>query len=477
MEDRNKVRIRHSIPSADIKEPYANCRAGRKEFGRILTTLVTKPEIGCTIALNGAWGNGKTTFLNMWQKELESYGYPTVLLNAWETEWAEDPLIAVIACIKDACKEDSAIKATIKDIEELFKGFYHNPLRTLSLIAGTGSELAGIDADDKAQKLAEITQNAFLLEVNSFKARKDSMMHLQTNMEKLAWKVNQDGDKKPLVFIIDELDRCKPDYSIRMLEVLKHFFAVNNIIFVCAIDKKHIKEAIRGYYGSEGIDSEEYLRRFFDLEVELPDPDYKTYVDHLYSFYDMGAFFESEDRKEWRSRGQGEEFNRFMADIAKRKSLTLRQLERIYAFSRIYMDKSSKRFYYYPDMAVFLTYLRFFDTEFYNELKNHRLKAQEVLDKFVVAYGSIIDKKRGIYNSSNNRRGMLYLICELICSYSYRSADDSESVYDHSTDKALISNPFFDQEETNEVMKLVVGPNSQYSLDWLFQHLEFVNLD
>lgn len=474
---RNKIRIRHTDPSADVVNPYANCHAGRESFGHSLTAIVSKPEIGCTISINGQWGNGKTTFIKMWRQELANNGYPTVLLNAWETEWAEDPLVAVLACLTDACKNASVVESAINDVKAICGSLRKDPSRIVKILlyalqGKTGADTAG--AIEEAQKIVD---KAFAAEIDDFKAKESSMARLKSELEQFAWSVNQADHGKPLIFIIDELDRCKPDYSVRMLEVLKHFFSVKNIIFVCAIDKKHMQDSIHGYYGSESIDAPEYLRRFFDLEVDLPKPDYEKYVKHLYSYFDMDAFFESPSRQDFKSREEGDEFIRFMSDVASRESMTLRQLERIFVFSRIYLDKQNKRFQFYPDMAVFVTYLRFFDRPFYDDLKLHRLTAQEVLDRFVKDYGFLIDKKRGIYSSTNNRRGMLFMILDLICAYNSRRTLESENIFDQESKRSLIKNQFFAEDEMNEVMEHANHYVYNYSLDWLFEHLEFLNMD
>lgn len=473
----DKIRIRHADPSADVASPYANCHAGREAFGHSLTAIISKPEIGCTISINGQWGNGKTTFIKMWRQELDNKGYPTVLLNAWETEWAEDPLVAVLAHITEACKNASAVESAMDDVKAICGNLRNAPSRIVKLLLYALQGMTGSDTGGAIVEAQKMVDKSFSDEIDDFKSKETSMARLKNELEKFAWTVNQGDEGKPLVFIIDELDRCKPDYSVRMLEVLKHFFSVKNIIFVCAIDKKHMEDSIHGYYGSESIDAAEYLRRFFDLEVELPTPDYDAFIKHLYSYFDMDAFFRSADRQDMRSREEGEEFIRFMSDIAKRKALTLRQLERIFVFSRIYMDKQNKGFKYYPDMAVFATYLRFFDKPFYDDLKYHRMTCQEVLDRFVRDYGLLVDKKRGIYSSTNNRRGMLFLILDLICAYNSRQTHENENIFDQDKKCSLISNTLFAEEEMNEVMEHANRYVYNYSLDWLFEHLEFLNMD
>ena len=67
---------------------------------------------------------------------------------------------------------------------------------------------------------------------------------------------------KPIVVIIDELDRCKPDYAIKTLEVLKHFFDVSGFVFVLAIDDEQLKNSVQTLFGA--IDYEGYKRKFIN---------------------------------------------------------------------------------------------------------------------------------------------------------------------------------------------------------------------
>ena len=229
------MQLKHTGPIIEPNHPFKYCSTGREEAGQALTSIVNSIDLGGTIALTGEWGSGKTTFLKMWKQSLEDQQYPTVLLNAWETEWAEDPLIAVIACIRRSCKQEDS-KEALNDILRVAKGFVQKPLQ-MARTLGRGA----IDnyLGDVSQTIAEQMGQAFDQAVASFDGKEQSMATLKAALETLAWNVNQGNDSgKPLVFIIDELDRCKPDYAVRMLEVLKHFFVVRNIVFVCAVDKK-----------------------------------------------------------------------------------------------------------------------------------------------------------------------------------------------------------------------------------------------
>lgn len=83
---------------------------------------------------------------------------------------------------------------------------------------------------------------------------------------------------------VDELDRCKPSYAVKLLERVKHYFANDRITFVFSINSEQLQHTISGYYGA-GFNAGKYLDRFFDLRVSLPQIDMKKYFYSL-DFYD-----------------------------------------------------------------------------------------------------------------------------------------------------------------------------------------------
>lgn len=468
------MELKHSNPTVQPGDPYMNCHTGRKSVGQTLTEIINSTEFGCTISITGEWGTGKTTFLRMWEQDLKDKKYPTVLLNAWETEWAEDPLIAVVACIYRACKTDSS--NIIESINTILNAFVKRPLPMLGAAIKTMTEAKfGTNLSDISDELNSVS---FDKEVESFNKRESAIVELKSSLEKLAWDVNQGSDQpKPLVFIIDELDRCKPDYAVRLLEVLKHFFEVKNIVFVCAIDKKHLEDSIRGFYGCEGLNATEYLRRFFDLEIELPTPDYEKFCAHLYDYYKLGDFFESEERVRCGFRDNGEEFKRFLASLAVKSHLTLRQIERICAFTKMSLRKTNPRTYYFPTLSLFVTYLRFFNYSFYLELKSHTMTAQAVLDRIVKEYGNLIDSKPDYSNKTNNHRIMLFMLAKLVVSYVNDRTFEREPIYDTEKKSTTLTCSIFTKEELNEAIGWASGGHDDYELSWLFSVLEILKID
>ena len=93
----------------------------------------------------------------------------------------------------------------------------------------------------------------------------------------------------PMVFIIDELDRCRPTFAIELLERVKHIFDVPNLVFVFGINRDELCESLRSVYGK--INADIYLRRFFDMEFTLPEADSEKFGRHLMQKFELGEFF------------------------------------------------------------------------------------------------------------------------------------------------------------------------------------------
>ncbi|MDT1837362.1 NTPase, partial [Acinetobacter baumannii] len=76
---------------------------------------------------------------------------------------------------------------------------------------------------------------------------------------------------KPLVFIVDELDRCKPEFAIRLIERIKHFFDIPKVVFILAINKTQLEESINNFYGFSNTAN--YLEKFIDFSIMLKSRD------------------------------------------------------------------------------------------------------------------------------------------------------------------------------------------------------------
>ena len=85
-------------------------------------------------------------------------------------------------------------------------------------------------------------------------------------METMSTRVVEET-RQPLVFVIDELDRCRPTFSIELLERVKHIFDVPGMVFVFGVNRNELCSSIKSIYGE--IDADVYLRRFLRHGISL----------------------------------------------------------------------------------------------------------------------------------------------------------------------------------------------------------------
>jgi hypothetical protein len=98
--------------------------------------------------------------------------------------------------------------------------------------------------------------------------------------------LGKDGTSpRKLVIVVDELDRCRPDYALAMLEIIKHFFAVDHVHFVLGVNLRELENSVKARYGA-GINAGLYLQKFITVTVALPDAaDNRDYKSHAISYF------------------------------------------------------------------------------------------------------------------------------------------------------------------------------------------------
>ena len=257
-------------PEINVQDPWSDDVLHRAEFAKALTNLVRGENASLIVSLHGHWGTGKTFFLKRWQKELLNKRFHSVYINAWNDDFGDDPLASIIGQLSDQVS-DGKFKCTITQIRKHAGRFISG---VVAVVKGTtGMDFGGIISPNVLGKYERLIKN-----------RND----LRKQLEKLANHVNEDS-KHPLVFIIDELDRCRPTFAIELLERVKHILEIPGLVFVFGINRGELCKSIQSVYGE--IDADVYLRRFFDLPFTLPETDSEAFCRYLVNRYLLEKFF------------------------------------------------------------------------------------------------------------------------------------------------------------------------------------------
>lgn len=269
-------------------------KLGLKPLAESLTRIVQSQTDSFVLAIDSPWGTGKTTFLNMWKKMLDDQGYPCLYFNAWENDFVDDPLAAFFGELDglvDSIKNEGRIVPTLEiiwsDAKKYGQGILKNIVPILASIA-TRNALSSVDIncgfiDLEAKDAEQITNTIIKDIIGNYKKNKESIKSLKNKLEEFACELRKESTANaPLVILVDELDRCRPDFAVALLERVKHVFGVKNIFFVLALDFDALSSAASRIYGQKMEDTG-YLQRFFDYKLPLPEPDHLVYADNIFS--------------------------------------------------------------------------------------------------------------------------------------------------------------------------------------------------
>jgi hypothetical protein len=199
---------------------------------------------------------------------LQRKGCEVVFYNSWENDLLENPFIPLTQEIINASVLDNEkYKQLIKALHKAAVGVISNYNIITKIIYKTYKNFK----NDKETNVL----------LQQYKQTKDLINRFKDSLANVALKL-----ESPLVIVIDELDRCRPDYAVKTLETIKHFFDIDNIVFVLAMDRKQIESTIGVLYGVKiEENSSEYLRKFIDQDFYLPKPNSKEYLKFLCERY------------------------------------------------------------------------------------------------------------------------------------------------------------------------------------------------
>lgn len=381
------MKVKHSEIEIDSKNPFSNCKLDRQKYSVVLTNIIKSYPSGFVLALNNKWGTGKTTFVRMWEQDLKNNDYKTLNFNAWENDFDNSPLTALMGELKTLTTTETkpAFQKTLKTAAILTKHIAPIIVKSIAdkYINTDGIKEAILGVTDG---FTEIFEN----EVNQYQEKKKSIQDFRENLSEFIRKTN---DGRPLIFIIDELDRCRPNYAVSILEQIKHFFSIPYIVFILSIDKEQLGNAIKGVYGSDLINSDEYLRRFIDFEYSIPEPEDDKFYKYLYDYFKFDDFFNAPERiKHYELKSDKSDFLDTCKVLLSNSKVPLRQQEKIFAHARLALRSFNTNMYVMPQIFLLLIFIKVKDNKFYENLKSKSFSILEVQNNFIGLIDNITNK-------------------------------------------------------------------------------------
>ena len=256
---------------------------GYSKFGERLANLVSNINEPLVITLDAPWGSGKTVFIKQWAGLLKGRGGKVVYFDAFADDFHENAFLTLASQIHSLAKatlskDEPSIKTFLSATKEVGK-----VIAPVALGIGLHTVTAGLvnreDVESVSKALRDETEKAILEKLQNVDEERASLKMFREALENLSKaianeKKESDHQSPPLVFIVDELDRCRPPFALEVIERIKHLFSVKNVCFVLVMDFPQFETAIRGAYGTE-FDAHTYLEKFYQLKIVLPEPDFE----------------------------------------------------------------------------------------------------------------------------------------------------------------------------------------------------------
>jgi translation elongation factor EF-G len=186
--------------------------------------------------------------------------------------------------------------------------------------------------------------------------------------------------EKPLVFVIDELDRCRPDFALELIEQVKHLFSVPKLTFLLVLNREQLEETIKACYGN-GIRASSYLQKFVNIWLSLP----RKFDNTQYSDIDDGARFVQHAFNEMLT--ENDKFNNtdaldVLCELVKQLKPTFREIEQVLAYFALLQNvgKNGNQYYSsYQAIYAFICYVKVTNPYLLKKVEKFALSAESII--------------------------------------------------------------------------------------------------
>lgn len=322
---------------------FKNDVLDRSVFGERLTNLVLAIGTPSTLVLDGPWGAGKTTFVSMWADTLKAKKIPLIYFNAFENDYVNDAFTAiagefVAANAKSTSSRNKLVGVAVKIGKNLaiHGGRYAVKAATLGAVdllelSDVAKEVTKDLSKDASDSTATLIKKKLVARNEERSAMDKFRAELAAFVAEIADESKSDANKPspPLIFVIDELDRCRPDFALALVESVKHLFSVPGVIFLLVTNLDQLCSTVQATYGA-GINARVYLEKFYHLLVHLPEPQRSANGPRLGAF--LKRIFASLPSDIQTPNGRGHLHDQIITHLqllSLKKGLSLRKLERL----------------------------------------------------------------------------------------------------------------------------------------------------
>ena len=450
-------------PTFDTQDEFK-----RKPIAENIIRLLTSPIDLSPMVIDGGWGTGKTEFCQKLIRLMQQQhpDYQPVYIDAFRSDHSGEPLLALLAEIIKACTPEDTDEHPSEQRKNITKkvakaaGFVmktvakaavgHVLKQNMEDLAEGMSQIIN-DEQEAKNAAATVAGAATILASHSIDATIDAtveallkeQIEAEKNLETLKACLKELAADKPIILFIDELDRCRPDYAVDMLEVIKHVFDVENVKVVLVTNTKQLRAAINHRYGME-VDAQKYLDKFLKYSFALPDK-------IVTRFEEERALVSVEYFKQLIRDGRlkgliGQEITMdLISDLIERNDLSLRETERLVRFLEIYHSLSgglNKVIWQYALLRITGVFIFCFYPSLMDDINKNRTDSKDFARLFNIQSLANIPKNNfGVVHTNTNVIAMMLIL--------YGTANihfDVSTLHDRRSWQERINKDFLDNE-------------------------------
>jgi hypothetical protein len=357
----------------DENNIFKNDSLDRKELVENLSELIVSTHEPFVLSINASWGDGKTTFVKLLKTYLQKeHSVESIYFSAWEDDFSKEPLVSILGELNRYIDENFDTKSEVTSKFEKTKKFSWEIIKRALPAFTKGATMGALDMDKGMElALSAISEESAKELIENYSKEKSVLDEFQNSIYEV---IEQIDSEKPFVIFVDELDRCRPLYAIELLERIKHIFGIEKLIFVLSIDKNQLAESIKSQYGN--IDTDNYLRRFIDLEYQLQNPSVEKFCDMLHERFALkkvllkkGIIINSENFH----------YLKIFKVLVPIFNLSLRQIEQIFTKILIVFKTIEPRWHNeHIHAVIFFEMLKSYDITMFDNFINGKLPAEEL---------------------------------------------------------------------------------------------------
>jgi hypothetical protein len=263
-------------------EIWANDRLGYRTAGESFTRLITTIDQSRVLSIEAGFGRGKTFFRRNWAQQLVAAGETVVEIDAQLTDHTGDPVVTFVGALADALPQGETsqhqkTKEAVKKYGTIaVKGVMHAVFRSAAdEVFEAVEDMAGegtVGADVIANVGDQVSAAGGRMIAAQMLAERIRKKDIPEQIRALRDALVAGKPSKRVVILVDELDRCHPEYAIHLLEAMKLVFNEDGFVFCLFINDVYLENLAQHRFGKLE-DGERYLDKFIDLRLRLPDSD------------------------------------------------------------------------------------------------------------------------------------------------------------------------------------------------------------